>query len=88
MSSRIRGRRYRNVDPDERYGFTTGPMEADPIEASIIGPIVEVVSLDGPPLEGTTVTAGVTSVTMGPGAASPTVVLEPRSVTGPPQVEG
>jgi hypothetical protein len=88
MSSRIRGRRYRNVDPDERYGFTAGPLAADPLEAAMIGPIVEVVSLDGTPLVGTTVTVDGTSVTMGPGAESSPVILEPRTVTGPSQAEG
>jgi hypothetical protein len=91
MSSRIRGRRYRNIDPDERYGFTPGPPSIialgpdDPVE-----PLVEVVSLDGTPLEGTTVTMDGTSVTLigGGPIESPTVVLEPRTVTGPSQAEG
>lgn len=92
MSSRIRGRRYRNVDPDQRYGFTVGPASIPDVAPAIDAvPAIEVVALDGIPLEGTTVTMNGTSVTMAPGAPllepSP-VILEPRAVTGPSQAEG
>jgi hypothetical protein len=96
MSSRIRGRRYRNVDPDERYGFTSGPptivaLGPERQVESLVEPLVEVVSLDGTPLEGTTVTMDETSVTMDAGTApidAPTVALEPRTVIGPQRAEG
>ena len=91
MSSRIRGRRYRNVDPDERYGFTTAPASIVALGPAVEGRIVEVVSLDGTPLDGTTVTMGGTSVSVEPGAPFPdpsTILLEPRTVTGPQQTAG
>jgi len=92
MSSRIRGRRYRNVDPDERYGFTTTPASnAVPGASSEAQQLVEVVSLDGIPIQGTTVTMDGTSVTMDPNAPAleqATVLPELRSVTGPPRAEG
>jgi hypothetical protein len=92
MSSRIRGRRYRNIDPDERYGFTSGPPSIVALgPESQVDPIVEVVSLDGTPLEGTTVTMEETSVTMDVGPApvdAATLLLEPPTVTGPQQGAG
>jgi hypothetical protein len=100
MSSRIRGRRYRNIDPDERYGFSSGPISVaasdDPVvltsqPASLrpigVGPGPD----EGSNADGTTVVMDGTAVTIEPGAAileSQTVILEPRAVTGPSQTEG
>jgi hypothetical protein len=80
------------VDPDERYGFAAGLAPISDVAPAIDAPpTIEVVALDGIPLEGTTVSVHGTSVTMGPGAPyvepSP-VILEPRAVTGPSQTEG
>ncbi len=92
MSSRIRGRRYRNIDPDERYGFTTGPTTelgaGDPMdvtdEAVLLAQVDDVVMFDAATvmMDGTAVTIGT------PILESRTVILEPRTVTGPSQTEG
>ena len=93
MSSRIRGRRYRNIDPDERYGFTssgesTGPSDIESEPAIIaVGPVI----LDGVSHDAAAVTMDGTTVTVEPGdliLSSETVFLEPRTVTGPSQTEG
>jgi hypothetical protein len=54
MGSRIRGRRYKHVDPDERYGFVADHA-AHPDAAPADGPIVIAIgpiSLDATTLEG------------------------------------
>ncbi|HEY7667120.1 MAG TPA: hypothetical protein VIE12_03250 [Actinomycetota bacterium] len=96
MSSRIRGRRYRNIDPDERYGFTQGPSgtsagsAATPSDGSAIiaiGPVfLQDTSTDGTAvtMDGTTVRVEPPDVVLPSDAA----YLDPRAVTGPSQTEG
>ena len=99
MSSRIRGRRYRNIDPDERYGFSSGPAStaasSDPVVITGDPVSVQPFAMAGPggasTPDGTTVLMDGTAVTVEPGTPileSRSVVLEPRTVTGPSLTEG
>lgn len=104
MSSRIRGRRYRNEDPDERYGFAShagsvattseGPANAvfavDPASHEAAAIRVEP-AIPIEPVEAATVLMDGTAVTVEPTAVileSRSVVLGPPGVTGPSQAEG
>lgn len=98
MSSRIRGRRYRNEDPDERYGFAS---HAGSVATTSEGPANAVFAVDPAsheaaaisiePVEAATVLMDGTAVTVEPNAVileSRSVVLGPPGVTGPSQAEG
>jgi hypothetical protein len=100
MSSRIRARRYRNIDPDERYGFSSGPastaassdplvLTADPVSVQPLAIGSGTGGVSTP--DGTTVLMDGTAVTIEPGTPileSSTVILEPRIVPGASRTEG
>jgi hypothetical protein len=101
MSSRIRGRRYRNADPDERYGFSHGePDVPEPVVIALSpvaldgdGGVVELPSATvlADTATGASVTVHDTTVSIDPGSREPgadPVVGAPSVTAGPPQGEG